>query len=393
MWDYFEDPEISITTLEQKKKVFSHTIGLAGALAYLHDELFIASTGEQLCCYHLDLKPHNILVFEEGDSVIWKVSDFGISQIKRIPASQATFEPEHRISFLTSIFRPDKSAADPSSGVTNPRDAGTYTAPEARHKAERVTRTSDVWSLGCVMILVLTFLDNQRTGIKDFENARMKDREDDLYYDSFTTRFGAEPRPSLRSSVPVWLDNLTENAKKRGENEGIAVGLASYLIRSQMLLPDPADRSSAKRVEEQLRSIQYCFTVAPTLSSAQRQQWQSVIEMPLLNLSLFTRFKNVVSCRRSTSAKKSNTRHFKLPGSTRGCKLSHDGRYLGIDSGYRITTMDTSNLEIQQESIDVTHTTSNPERWSDYSLGSQYLCAAVESPCFKVRGLLPGCFH
>ena len=390
LWDYFEDPNISITTLEQKKKVFSHTIGLAGALAYLHDELFIASTGEQLCCYHLDLKPHNILVFEEGDNVIWKVSDFGISQIKRIPASRAKFEPEHRISFLDSIFRPDKLGADPSSGVANPRDAGTYTAPEARHKAERVTRTSDVWSLGCVMTLILTFLDNQRNGIKNFEDARMKDRDDDLFYDSSTTRFGAEPRPSLRSSIPVWLDCLTENAKKRSEHEGKVVRQASDLIRSRMLLPDPEDRYSAKRVEEELRAIQYRFDVAPTPPPAQHQRWYSTVEKSRPALSLFARFRNVVACHRSKSTRTSNTRRFKLPEATRGCKFSHDGRHLGIDSGYIITTLSTNTLELQPEGSGVTHRAPSPERWSDYSLGTQYLCAAVESPYFRVGGLLPG---
>lgn len=392
LWDYFKDPNVSITTLEQKKKVFGHTIGLAGALAYLHGELFIASTGEQLCCYHLDLKPHNILVFEEGDNVIWKVSDFGISQIKRIPASRAGFEPEHRISLLNSIFRPDKSGADPTSGVANPRDVGTYTAPEARHKTERVTRASDVWSLGCVLTLVLTFLDNQRTGIKDFEDARMKDRDDDLFYDSSTTRFGAEPRPSLRPSIPVWLDYLTRNAKKRSENEGEAVELTADLIRSHMLLPDPADRCLAKRVEEKLRSLQFCFAVTPIPPPAQRQRRYPMIEKPLPNLSFFARFWNGISCHKSKSTKTSNTHHFKLPESTRGCKFNHDGRYLGIDSGYKIITLSTSTLGLQQEGLGVTHTAPSPERWSDYSLGSQYLCAAVESPYFKVRGLLPGHF-
>ena len=389
LWDYFKDPSISITTLEEKKKVFGHTIGLAGALAYLHDELFIAATGEQLCCYHLDLKPHNILVFEEGDSTIWKVSDFGISQIKRIPASRAIIEPEQRVSLLNSIFTPDKAGADPTSGVANPRDAGTYTAPEARHKTERVTRASDVWSLGCVMTLVLTFLDNQRTGIEDFEVARMKDRDDDLFYDSFPTRVWVKPRPSLRSSVPVWLDHLTENSKRRSENEGDAVRLAAELIRSRMLLPDPTDRDSAKRVEERLRSIQERFAVAPTPPPAQSQRWYPVNERPLSRLSFFARFWDQVSYHKSESTKTSNTRYFKLPESTRGCKFSHDGRYLGIDSGHKITTLNTNTLDVQQEGLGITHTSPSPERWSDYSLGSHYLCAAVESAYFRVRGLLP----
>ena len=390
LWEYFNDSNISITTLEQKKKVFSHTIGLAGALAYLHDELFIASTGEQLCCYHLDLKPTNILVFEEGDNIIWKISDFGISQIKRIPASRAArSEAEHRISFLNRIFRPDKSGADPSSGVANTRDAGTYTAPETRRKTERVTRASDVWSLGCIMSLMLSFLDNGSDGIEHFGNARMN-KFDDYFYDSFTPFFGAEPRASLRPSIPMWLDHLTDNAKRRSENEGAAVELISTLIRSGMLLPDPADRYPAKKVEKELRSIQYCFTVASTPPPARRQRCDPIIERSLPNLSLIARLCNENSCRKSKSTKTSNTWHFKLPGSTRGCRFNHDGTYLGIDSGNKITTLSTKTLEFQQEGLGVTHTAPSPERWSDYSLGTKYVCAAIESPVFKVRGLLLG---
>ena len=381
MWDYFKDPSISITTLEQKQKVFGRTIGLAGALAYLHDELFVASTGEQLCCYHLDLKPHNILVFEDRDnSVTWKVSDFGISQIKRIPASRTSLEPDDRTSFLNKVFKPDVSGADPSSGVANPRDAGTYTAPEARHKTKRVTRASDVWSLGCVITLVLSFLENQRTGIEEFGDARMKDREDDLFYDSFPNRFGTEPKPSLRLSVPVWLTKLTENAKRRNSSEGEALRLASNLVRRQMLLPDPIGRSSAKNVEQELRSIHSCFAGAQTTSPAQSQQ-PLMIAKPLLNPSRLSRLKRVVHGHRS-ELKSFEFWHFRLPESTRGCKFSHDGRYLGMDSGNTITTLDTS--EIRHGTPGVVHASGTEEQWSDFSLGSQYLCAAVDAPYFQV---------
>lgn len=386
LWEYFEDSAVSITTLEQKKGVFSRTIGLAGALAYLHDELFLASTGEQLCCYHLDLKPHNILVFEEGDNIIWKISDFGISRIKRIPASRAKVESGYPISFLNKIFRPDNSSTDPSSGVENPRDAGTYTAPEARHKTEKVTRTSDVWSLGCVLALVLTFMENQRAGIEDFKNARMKDRVDDLFYDSFPPLIGTESRPSLRFSVPVWLELLTENAKKRSEVEGEAVGLASDLIQHRMLLPNPRDRAAAKIVEQELRSIQSCFAISATPSQAPRQEPQPLVERPHSSSLRLSRLKNVVSGYRNASVRTSDTWHFKLPESTKGCKFSHDGNYLGIESSETITTLGIP--EIQQEKAGKTHPAPKQEQWSDFSLGSRYLCAVVQSPYFKVRFVL-----
>lgn len=383
LWDYFQDPAVSITTLEQKKSVFGRSIGLAGALAYLHDELFLASTGEQFCCYHHDLKPNNILVFGEGGSVIWKVADFGISQIKRIPASQAEVDSGHHISFLDKIFR--KSNTDPSSGIENPRDAGTYTAPEARHKKEKVTRASDVWSLGCVLSLVLTFLENPKTGIGDFKDARMRGKDDDLFYDLSPPLISAESRPSLRFSVPKWLEHLVENAKNRNAAEGEAVRLVSDLIGNRMLLPNPGDRAKAKAVEQKLRYIQSCFPLSTTSSEAVYQHPQPLVERFYSKSLRLGRLRNVIRSHKTPSVKKVDTCHFKLPKSTRECKFSQDGKYLGVEGSEEIMTLSIS--EIQHEKAGKIHRAPSQDRWSDFSLGSQYLCAAVDSPYFRVRSL------
>ena len=385
LWDYFEDSNVSITTLEQKRAVFSRTIGLAGALAYLHDELFLASTGEQLCCYHLDLKPHNILVFEDGGNITWKVSDFGISQIKRISASRTHSESSHPTSLLNKIFRPE--SVDYSSGVETPRDAGTYTAPEARHKMEKVTRASDVWSLGSVLTLVLAFMEDQRNGIKDFKDARMKGKEDDLFYDKSSPMYGTESRSSLRPSVRVRLDFLEENAKKRSKAEGEAVGMASDLIRNRMLLPNPRDRATAKQVESELRSIQTYFALGLTPSQAPRQQLHPLVETPHSNLFRLRELVRMGFTHKNTSTKTSRTWHFSVPESTRRCKFSHDGKYLGIESSEIITT--SGILDVQRGIPGTTHSAPNQERWSDFSLGSDILCAGVDSDYFRVCFVLP----
>ena len=382
MWDYLRDPEVSITTLEQKQSIFSRTIGVAGALAYLHDELFLAATGEQLCCYHLDLKPTNILIFEEGKRVIWKVSDFGISVIKRKPASRKL---EHPISPLNNIFRPDQSSAEPSSGVQNTRYAGTYTAPEARHRYDKVTRTSDVWSLGCVLTLVLAFFDNQRTGIEDFSNARMKDRDDDLFYDSDPTPNSTDSKPSLRSSVPAWLKHLRDNANSRSKAEGVAVSMVSSLIQERMLLPNPIDRRSAREVEKALKAIQPYFTPTNTLKGAPHEQLHQIVEEPHSNSPGLGRIRGLITGYRSTSAHTPMTWQFEIPKSTRRCQLSHNGKYLGIQSSDSITT--SSVWEIRHNLNDVSRSTPSQERFSDFSLGSEHLCAAVDSPNFKVRSI------
>jgi serine/threonine protein kinase len=91
-----------------------------------------------------------------GGNDIWKISDFGISKIKTVPHGQPDLESEH---LLDKVFKPEKNM-DPSSGVKTTRFGGTYAAPEAREETNMVTRKSDMWSLGCVLALVLTFLES-----------------------------------------------------------------------------------------------------------------------------------------------------------------------------------------------------------------------------------------
>ncbi len=133
LWEYFmddaKDDADTVNTLVEKQRVFGRTIGLAGALTYLHDELYLDSTNEQLQCYHLDLKPQNILVFGTSGKEIWKISDFGISQIKRVPQNKSHGESEHHISFLDRIFTSKTPDDDPSSGVDNSRYGGTLCFP------------------------------------------------------------------------------------------------------------------------------------------------------------------------------------------------------------------------------------------------------------------------
>lgn len=45
----------------QKEKIVKRAVGLAGAIVYLHDELE-SPVYEKLSCFHMDLKPQNILV-------------------------------------------------------------------------------------------------------------------------------------------------------------------------------------------------------------------------------------------------------------------------------------------------------------------------------------------
>lgn len=82
--------------VDQKTVVFGKTIGLVGALASLHEELKLDPTNEQpkseqLQCYHLDLKPQNMLVFVVNGNDIWKTTAFDISRNQDSTARSTRF--------------------------------------------------------------------------------------------------------------------------------------------------------------------------------------------------------------------------------------------------------------------------------------------------------------
>ncbi len=263
LWEYFMNPTVKMENLEEKRRVFSRTVGLAGALAYLHDELYLASENERLQCYHLDLKPQNILVFEMNGEEIWKIADFGISQIKRIPGNASHHGSEQHVSFLDKVFHSKTPDDDPSSGVDNSRYGGTYAAPEAKEKSDKVTRRSDVWSLACVITLVLTYLHNQTHGIKQFQESRARDRSHDWFFDSKALKTGSETKEILHKSVVSWLDTLNGAALGRDKVEAQATMKATELLKRHMFLRDQEKRFSAKEVEKKLMDIQSFFTELP----------------------------------------------------------------------------------------------------------------------------------
>lgn len=142
-------------------------VNIAGAIEFLHR---VQTTGEQGSCYcHLDLKPANIVVFQDAQSPnavgIWKVIDFGISKVRK----PAGFPPHLK----------DKTQVTVTVSTTTKQLGGTYQPPEVNQQNEkRMGRRSDVWSLGCIFTEVLVaqlgsagtlkkFRDNMKAGLRD----------------------------------------------------------------------------------------------------------------------------------------------------------------------------------------------------------------------------------
>lgn len=380
LWQYFIDTEIIIDGVDEKATIFGRTIGLAGALAFLHEELYLNPTNEQpkreqLQCYHLDLKPQNILVFEMGGNDIWKISDFGISKIKTVSQSQPDLESEH---LLDKVFKPKKNM-DPSSGVENARFGGTYAAPEAREVSDMVTRKSDVWSLGCVIALVLTFLESQSSGIHEFQKAREENRKHDWFFDSAALKTRLDDRKILHSSVSSWLDALVDKASKRGKAEGTAIQKASRMLQDKLLVRDQSQRLSAKKVELELVNIQSWFADPPLSlqTSDAPPQAKRTRKFPYPQLPF-----HHTKQESKPTARSWHECHFKLFEGVKRCKFSPNGNRLAIVSNATIAVKSTADIENNRPGI--TRESQHEKSWADFSLGSNRLCIAIDSDYFEV---------
>ena len=112
----------------RKNFILGSMASLSEALAYLHSKI-----GGQWCG-HFDIKPHNILLFQEGKAWVWKLSDFGLSNLRSLDDEGSTQE------IGTDEYQPPEYHKSP---------AGTKYGP-----------SFDVWSLGCIfleLLMVLTY--------------------------------------------------------------------------------------------------------------------------------------------------------------------------------------------------------------------------------------------
>lgn len=108
---------------------------LADALDYLHTGIQ-TSEGEQLVCWHMDLAPTNILIFNYNDDSsrhpvgIWKITDFSSSNL------------------ITGNGRPLLTPPQLSDGA--------HVAPEIHKRNEAlIGKSCDIWSFGCILFDIL----------------------------------------------------------------------------------------------------------------------------------------------------------------------------------------------------------------------------------------------
>ncbi|USP74044.1 serine threonine kinase [Curvularia clavata] len=138
--DYLRNQDLAQGHVKQSH-LLQKLVDIVEALSFLHD---------RLDTLHLDIKPDNILIFENGGigsqyDQIWKLSNFGLA--RKITARQRDTSSQALTATSSALARPAV------------RPAGIYQAPEIHEQdTSQARRRTDVWSVGCVTLMVLALM-------------------------------------------------------------------------------------------------------------------------------------------------------------------------------------------------------------------------------------------
>ncbi|KAI8961413.1 kinase-like protein [Daldinia sp. FL1419] len=243
--------------LESEKADFiEYASGVADGLEFLHSDIEDAS-GNPMVCFHMDLKPANILVFNgrEPGKFIWKISDFGMSRVKLSHRHTETIDQD-----ISVLFR-RRGGNIAVSDTMNPRLDGTYLAPESRISARNMNEKSDVWSLGCVLSVVMTYITLGQAGINTFTEERAaalkrvgKENKDYFYLVSQN-----EKPPKSHPAIKAHHRRLIREANQNSSGEGKVMKAILTYIEEKVLRLEPQRRESSGCIRDELRLISSAY--------------------------------------------------------------------------------------------------------------------------------------
>lgn len=221
-------------------------LGICQGLDWLHRNLEyqLPSNRPQVTAYyHCDLKPDNILVCEDPStrSLVFKISDFGQARGLRQKSSDGKQrEAGSRISLL------------------NGRVEYTYLPPECQTKDSQTSANSrtDVWSFGCILLLMMVFNYGGKDRVKVFETERIKsspgnERSDRFYINNTDAKLNPAVAGCLRD-LAVRAGSDTGHQVNGDADSQFTQSTVKYLEKS-VLAVKPGKRDKIERVLKTLR--------------------------------------------------------------------------------------------------------------------------------------------
>ncbi|UQC87904.1 protein kinase [Colletotrichum lupini] len=245
-WEIHSEPDMGEDLV---RWVARQTAGMAAGLARIHEYPGkVDGNTENAVKYgrHGDIKPDNILWFRSsmGDPGRLVISDFGLG-----------------------VFNSKRSR----SNIPNNSGIGrtpTYRPPECDIEGAMISRSWDIWTLGCVYVEFVTWLLGGWELSEDFAEYRMtrssiwgQEFKSDIYFDIVqVVRIASDDDTSLRSmgamvkpNVTRWFDGLHNHRDCTQYTHDLL-----KFVQNRMLIVESAvrKRATCKEVFEELRRIQ-----------------------------------------------------------------------------------------------------------------------------------------
>ncbi|KAF9872799.1 ankyrin repeat protein [Colletotrichum karsti] len=377
-----KDKSTTIKTPKTRASLIRSAMGLATGLSFLHHELQ-TSDFDDVVCYHMDLKPSNILVFHDSSSgqerSIWKLSDFGMSRVKVRRRNHA----EHEERDISVWFRPRRQPNEEApSGTQNRRGQGTYLPRESFLAGKLMNTKSDVWSLGCVLSVFFAYLEGGSESVAEYVNDRLKDRRGtDEGFDGFFSEnsFG---KFTLHPAVKDWHRRLANKAGNRSPAEKKIVQTILSFLQDKALNLDQQNRCTARDVEKALKETMNAYR---KLENSQAADEPSRFRRP----SFIDRFRSPQSD--TTTPVDRSIQQWRLPRDVfddlKGCKIAPKGTLLVYWSDTRLFLFTSLSAARDEESTISVADDYSPVGstffWKSVALTERYLIATTTGGTFN----------
>lgn len=257
------------STVDEKAPIVLAAKGLAEGLDFLHNEM-TGPDQQDMVCYHMDLKPSNILIFRDtaydgGTRFVWKLSDFGMARVKYRKRGQ-TVEREE-MDFNSAFKHRIKPESERSpSGTRNRRGEGTYLPPESLTSTRTMTTASDVWALGCVLSVVFVYLEEGGEGVENYQMRRLKHADSDGYDRFFVRGRSFQPNHDHPEVKKTHARLVKQAAQRQAEEMHAVQSMLSYL-EQRVLVLDQGGRDGVKKVKEKLSQTYTYFKSMPPVEN------------------------------------------------------------------------------------------------------------------------------
>lgn len=201
------------SALRSDNSLFQALQGLCSALAafhhFAHPELELYLKG-----FHHDLKPENILV--NGSRFL--LSDFGLSKLKDMDTKSKTLSKD----IMGYYLSPESETIE--DGFQN----------------KLIGQPSDVWALGCILAVVLTYIRRGSSGVQEFEQRR---RHKLQRWTAYTFHCAGQPN----QAVEAWLTEL--------EGGGTTEVCSLITLIRDILKIEPSERPTAETVSTRMEFL------------------------------------------------------------------------------------------------------------------------------------------